>query len=106
MTNSFFQGTFGNPGNFELAIFDGSVSPRLIHFWRDNSDKSAPWHPGDLNQNSPVPSDIITKEGTSSAALIQSSFCIKEHPGNFELLVLEGHNLVYYYRDNSKPTNG
>jgi hypothetical protein len=106
MTNRFIQSTYGTPGNFELAILDGSLPPKLIHFWRDNSTGAHLWYPGDLNKNKPAASDIISSAATSSAALIQSSFGTPNHPGNFELLVLEGSNLVHYYRDNTKPTDG
>jgi len=106
MTNRFFQGSYGTPGNFELAILDGSNPQRLIHFFRNNANNAFTWIPGDLNQHAPTARDIVTNAATSSAAVIQSTFGTPPHPGNFELLVLEGNNLVHWYRDNSNSGNG
>jgi hypothetical protein len=38
-----------------------------------------------------------------SGRLIQSSYGTPKNPGNFEALVLEGTNLVHYWRNNSDP---
>jgi hypothetical protein len=94
-TNSLIEGTFrsnpGSPGNFEALLLDGH---NLMHYWRDNSTAGFSWHP----------SVAVSTASTGPACLIQSSF--KGTPGslgNFEALVLEGHNLWHYWRDNSAP---
>jgi hypothetical protein len=98
MANRLVQGTFGSPGNFEVVILDGEPTPKLIHGQRDNSDQML-WQPQSVGAESQK--DIISASATSSGALIQSSYGTPDHPGNFEVLVLEGTNLVHYYRDNS-----
>lgn len=40
---SLFQGTFGQPGNFELVVSDDERGG-LIHFYRDNGAEGFPWH--------------------------------------------------------------
>ena len=45
----------------------------------------------------------VSQNATGSACLIQSSYRGNaSSPGNFEALVLEGSNLVHYWKDNSK----
>ncbi|KAH8672851.1 hypothetical protein BGZ60DRAFT_405718 [Tricladium varicosporioides] len=107
MTNRLIQGGFGNPGNFELALLDCSKPQKLVHFWRDDAGKTLEWHPGDITRIIPPTFEVISTAATSAPALIQSGFNrYGVYPGNFELLVLEGSNLVHYYHDNTKPTEG
>ena len=92
-TNSLIQGSFhgspGSPGNFEALLLDGS---NLWHYWRDNSVSVLPWHR----------SVVVSNKASGPACLIEGSFRGNPGaPGNFEALVLEGHNLVHYWRDNS-----
>jgi hypothetical protein len=41
-TPAFFQGRYGSPGNFEVAV--GNSSGGIDYFWRDNNSSSAPWN--------------------------------------------------------------
>lgn len=83
-------GTPGHPGNFETLVLEGS---NMVHYWRDNSTPGFPWSK----------SAIVSAAATGPACLIQSNFGSAGHPGNFEALVLEGANLVHYWRDNTTP---
>jgi hypothetical protein len=83
------QSDFGNDehGNFELVVLEGN---KLVHYWHDNSDVNKPWQRA----------QIITDHATGTGCIIQSDFGDGEH-GNFEVVVLEGRNLVHYWHDNS-----
>jgi len=88
---SFIQSSFGTPqfdGNFEAVVLEGS---NLVHYYRDNSKDDHPWHR----------TVVITSKATGPGSIIQSSYGTPNHPGNFEVIVPEGGNLVHYYRDNS-----
>jgi hypothetical protein len=77
------------PGNFEALVLEGT---NLVHYWRDNSTPGLPWNRG----------PIVSSGVTGPACLIESSFrADANQPGNFEALVLEGENLIHYWRDNS-----
>jgi hypothetical protein len=89
LIQSSFRGTPSSPGNFEALVLEGN---NLVHYWRDNSAGGFPWHRG----------PTVSTQATGAACLIQSSFRgTPSSPGNFEALVLEGTNLVHYWRDNS-----
>ena len=96
---SIIQSTLGNVhGNFEVVVLESCdlIEPcYLTHYYRDNSpDSNYPWRR----------TAVIDFSATGPASLIQSSHRIEPNaPGNFELVVLEGHNLVHYWRDNSAP---
>src|SRR5207249_4088327 len=77
----------GDHKNFEVVALQGN---ELIHWWHDNSDVSLAWRRG----------QTITKHATRPGCIIQSDFRSGDH-GNFEVVVLEGHNLVHYFHDNS-----
>jgi hypothetical protein len=79
------------PGNFDALVLEGN---NLVQYWRDNSHPNLPWHRG----------VVVSAAATGPAPLIESCFWEDPRkPGNFEALVLEGNNLVHYYRDNSDP---
>jgi hypothetical protein len=79
----------GKPGNFEALILDGS---NLAHYWRDNNASGTPWHR----------SVVVSSAATGPACMIEGPYRpAPGKPGNFEALVLEGHNLVHYWRDNN-----
>lgn len=91
LNSTLIQSSFGTPanlGNFEALIAEEN---RLVHFWRDNSAPGFPWHR----------TVALSSQVTGPACLIQGSFGAPANPGNFEALVLEGNNVVHYYRDNS-----
>jgi len=91
LIQSTFRGTPNSPGNFEALVLEGS---NLVHYWRDNSAPGLPWHR----------TVTVSSAATGAACLIQSTFRgTPNSPGNFEALVLEGSNLVHYWRDNSAP---
>lgn len=91
LIESSFRGNPTAPGNFEALVLQGS---NLVHYWRDNSTPGLLWHS----------SVVVSTKATGPASLIQSSFRSNPNaPGNFEALVLEGSNLVHYFRDNSTP---
>jgi hypothetical protein len=80
------------PGsNLEALVLEGtSGSPpySLMHYWKDNnSDPTHGWNRGEL----------VSSTATGPACLIQSS------SGNFQALVLEGNQIVRYWRDNTDP---
>ncbi|MDF3554514.1 DUF4185 domain-containing protein [Bacillus cereus] len=86
------QSNFGSRehGNFEVIVLEGN---NLVHYFHDNSDVTLPWTKG----------QIITTKATGPGCIIQSNFGSREH-GNFEVIVLEGNNLVHYFHDNSDVT--
>jgi hypothetical protein len=85
------QSAFGSPPqpNFEVVVQEGST---LVHYYRDNAKPTGAWTRGHQ----------VTDKATGPASFIQGTFGGAH--GNFELVVLEGSNLVHYYRDNTKPT--
>jgi hypothetical protein len=89
---SFIQSTYGTPsapGNFEAVLLQGK---NLVHYYRDNTANGGEkW----------ISTKVITSKATGPGCIIQSSYSTPYSPGNFEVVVLEGHNLVHYYRDNS-----
>jgi len=89
---AFIQSSYGtpdSPGNFEAVIF--SPDQGLVHYYRDNTQG------GSWNSTA-----VISSTATGPGCIIQSSFKgTPDAPGNFEVVVLEGSNLVHYYRDNT-----
>jgi len=85
----FVQSSYGFPGNFELVVFESG--DKLAHYYRNNDSSQQPWSR----------TATISNSASSSGAILQSTFGIISHPGNFEVLVLEGTNIVHYFRDNS-----
>jgi hypothetical protein len=89
---SFIQSTYGtpnSPGNFEAVLLQGK---NLVHYYRDNTNGgSKKWSR----------TTVISSKATGPGSIIQSSYSTPYAPGNFEVVVLEGNNLVHYYRDNS-----
>lgn len=90
---SLIQSDFGGAaqGNFEVVVPEGS---KLVHYYRDNRFPAGPW----------FRASVITEKATGPAHLIQGTFG-RQPGGNFELVVLEGGNLVHYYRDNTQTTS-
>ncbi|KAF7177793.1 hypothetical protein CNMCM7691_006227 [Aspergillus felis] len=84
-------GTPNNPGNFEVVVPEGN---NLVHYYCDNSSPEHPWI---------GPTATISTKATGPASMIQSTYGTPQNPGNFELVVPEGNNLVHYVRDNSVP---
>ena len=87
---SLMQSSFGQLGlgNFEALVLEGNA---LVHYWRDNQAAGFPWYR----------SAVVSERATGPASLIQSYFGLDESGnGNFETLVLEGSDLVHYWRDN------
>ena len=77
----------GDHGNFEVVVLEGND---LVHYFHDNSDVALPWRRG----------QTISTGATGPGCIIQSDFRSDEH-GNFEVVVLEGNELVHYFHDNS-----
>ena len=77
----------GDHGNFEVVALEGN---QLVHYFHDNSDVSLPWQRG----------QVISRDATGPASMIQSDFKSGDH-GNFEVVALEGNQLVHYFHDNS-----
>src|ERR1700753_4461277 len=71
----------GDHRNFEAVVWNGS---ELAHWWHDNSNVNLPWERG----------QTISTFATGPGSIIQSDFG-NEHK-NFEVVVLEGRNLVHY----------
>src|SRR3954453_11363068 len=77
----------GDHGNFEVVVREGN---ELVHYFHDNSDVSLPWRRG----------QTISTRAMGPGCIIQSDFRGGDH-GNFEVVVLEGNELVHYFHDNS-----
>ncbi|MCW5854341.1 MAG: DUF4185 domain-containing protein, partial [Anaerolineae bacterium] len=95
----FIESSFGKsssrPGNFELIALEGN---ELIHYFKDNGSLSNPWRRAGFPP--------ITTRATGPAWLIEGSFGRSSgRPGNFELIVPEGNDLVHYFKDNSSLNN-
>ena len=74
--------------NLEALIMEGN---QLVHYWR-TSVPDFRWHRG----------AVVCDGVTGPATMLQSEFrADKKHHGNFEVLVLQGNNIVHYWRDNS-----
>jgi hypothetical protein len=78
-------------GNFEVVVPEGR---NLVHYFHDNSNVASPWQRAQL----------ISSASTGPATIIQSDFRSGDH-GNFEVVVLEGSNLVHYFHDNGNVSN-
>jgi hypothetical protein len=83
----------GNNPNFEAVVLEHPTpaTKQLTHYYRNNADPKRPW----------IRTVVVSPIANSSGSLIQSTYGLPEHPGNFEVLVLEGSNMVHYYRDNA-----
>jgi len=90
---SLIQSNFGTIGNFEAVVQEGS---NLVHYWRDTAN-GGPWF-----RAWPESAAIITSRATGPGSIIQSTFGAH---GNFEVLALEGANLVHYWKDTSNGGN-
>jgi hypothetical protein len=90
---SMIQSDFGsgNHKNFEVVSLEGR---NLVHWWHDDSNVSLPWQRG----------QVISTNGSGAGCIIQSDFGSGSHK-NFEVVVLEGNNLVHYWHDNSNVGN-
>jgi len=89
--------TSTDPGDFHvlvLALVPG-VGLCLVHHQKDNSSV--------YNQWKPAQPFIVSEQATGEASFIQSN--IGSSNNNFEAVVLEGSNLVHYYKNNSTPGN-
>src|SRR6266851_1936490 len=86
---SIIQSSFrsGDDGNFEVVVLEGN---ELVHYWHDNSNVALPWSRA----------QVISTRATGPGCIIQSSFRSGDD-GNFEVVVLEGNELVHYWHDNS-----
>lgn len=80
LTQTSFGTEFGNPGNFDLVVLQGTS---LVHYWHDNSDPALAWHRG----------EVITQSASAPGCLIQSDF-----DGNLEVVVPEGDQVAHYFR--------
>ena len=87
------QGDFGSSGhgNFEVVALQGS---ELTHWWHDNSDVARSWQRA----------QTITRNATGPGCIIQGDFGAGDHK-NFEVLALEGTDLVHYFHDNTDVNN-
>jgi hypothetical protein len=81
----------GSHGNFEVVVPEGR---NLVHYFHDNGNVASPWQRG----------QIISTSSTGPATIIQSDFRGGDH-GNFEVVVLEGANLVHYFHENNNVNN-
>lgn len=101
---SLIQSTYDtptSPGSFETVLLQGS---NLVHYWRDNKDTSGTkWVRTEVITNkASAPGAIFqSKQGTPLDGASASSVTAPGGPGNFEVVVLEGRDLVHYTRDDS-----
>lgn len=78
--------TAGGHGNFEVVVPEGS---NLVHYFHVNDNLLSPWQRG----------QVISSHASGPGCIIQSDFMAGGH-GNFEVVLLEGHNLVHYFHVN------
>jgi hypothetical protein len=81
----------GAHGNFEVVVPEGR---NLVHYFHDNSNVALRWQRG----------QVISTAVTGPAYIIQSDFSSGGH-GNFEVIALEGANLVHYFHENNNVNN-
>jgi len=86
------QGDFGGDvKNFELVVPEGED---LVHYFRDNTGGG--WHRV----------QVVTSGVTGPACMIQSDYPDDDADhGNFEVITLEGSDLVHYFHDNGNVAN-
>ena len=94
------QSNFGSPGNLEViarisrALVSGEGDDYLAFYFFDSAARQ--W-----NGPFPLVVDGTPVTGvTGDPALIQSTY---GNQGNFELVVLQGEQLMHYWRDNDAP---
>ncbi len=90
---AFIQSTFGNQGNFELIVPQGS---QLVHYFRDNDTVGNPWHRS-------VALPAVPGASPLSVTVIQSNFAEPGLPGNLEVVArmsgaFTGDFLAFYFR--------
>lgn len=88
MSGFFIQGKFGKVGNFE-TVLPGRAVPGLVHFWRNNDDPALPW-------SGPTRFAPGLGNKIQGISLIQSKY---GNPGNLEIVVVSGGQLLHYWRD-------
>ncbi len=81
----------GEHGNFEVIVPEGKI---LAHYFKNNGDINNPW----------LRAPDITNQASGPACIIESDFTDGEH-GNFEVVALEGSNLVHYFKSNTDVSN-
>lgn len=87
------------PGNFEALVLEEN---QLVHYWRDNSKTQVLGLPGEPKTLPWIRGSVLSTKATGGATFFESEFrASSSNPGNFEALVLEGRNIVHYWRDNS-----
>jgi hypothetical protein len=89
----FIGSPINNPGNLEVAVLEAKPEggSQLVLYTRDNTKTNPKWTPKGT---------IISTLATGPGALIQNSFIrAPEATGNYEVVVLEGNNLVHYSRE-------
>lgn len=92
---SFIQSTAGTPnstGRFEAVVRHDS--PTDLWHCSQPSDDSTDW----------IRNQRITTNATGAGCIIQSNYRTPNSPGNFEVVVQEGSNLVHYYFDKSNTS--
>ena len=88
---SIIQSSLGtDDNNFEVVVLEDS---ELVHYFHDNSDVTSPWQRA----------QVITNRASGPGSIIQSSLGTDDN--NFEVVVLEGSELVHYFHDNSDATS-
>lgn len=90
LIQSSFQGGDAANGNLEVVVLEGRD---LVHYWcAIRQGTYADWHRA----------HVVTGSASAPGCIIQSDFRSDDH-GNFEVVVLEGSELVHYWHDNSDP---
>src|SRR5260370_1209019 len=87
--SSLIQSDFrsGDHGNLEAVLFR---SGELVHLFEVDSELGVEWRRA----------QTITTRASGPGSIIQSDFGGGDHK-NFEVVVLEGNELVHYFHDNS-----
>jgi hypothetical protein len=93
LIQSDFRFGSGEHGNLEVMVPEGN---EIVHYWHDSSKPTSPWQRG----------EVISNQATGPACLIQSDFRFGSgQHGNFEMVVLEGYQLVHYWHDSSNMSS-
>jgi hypothetical protein len=93
----FMQSSFVTQGHgrLEALVLQRNVlapgGNQLVHFWKDET--VADWQMG----------VVVSESASAPGSLIESRVRDCQFHGNFEALVVEGTQLVHYWRDNSVP---
>jgi hypothetical protein len=82
-----YRSSSSEPYNIDALLLEGR---NIVHYWMDGASRK--WTRG----------PVVSTAATGPACMVESAARSNTNdPGNFEALILEGSNLVHYWRNNS-----